>query len=238
MAERDPRCRNGSWSGPKAASHGRSSASNSSWTTCRPSSSAILYVNAGLVFSLASCAVSEGSAWTFFVQRLLYVRRNIDDVFVGRFIGAAALGAYSASLQRSAHAFFTYQRPDAAGLVCGVRTHAGRSRVDLAQVGPHGPAPSAPSASGAPRPDGGVTPVRSVILGDRSHVYAAIRAPAGVGVGRSAAVCSGRSTATSSGPAEPNAVAAINIDPDVRRPYQVAIGLHWGVVSVASGYAI
>lgn len=51
-----------------------------------------------MAFSWASLRGLGGFSFDVFVQRLLYyVHRNIDNVLVGRFIGAAALGAYSLS---------------------------------------------------------------------------------------------------------------------------------------------
>jgi O-antigen/teichoic acid export membrane protein len=190
-----------------------------------------------LVFSLASLRSLGGFSFNVFVQRLLYyVHRNIDNVLVGRFIGAAALGAYSLSynvmlvpfsrlggpIQQVLFPAFARMQEDSEWIL--------RSWVRMTRaVG----AISIPALLGLMVVAPDFVPV---ILGDKWH--AAIRllqVLAWVGLLQSLGTVNGDILQARD---RTRLLLWISILTFAGHIAGFAIGLHWGVVGVASGYAI
>jgi O-antigen/teichoic acid export membrane protein len=190
-----------------------------------------------LVFSLASLRSLGGFSFNVFVPRLLYyVHRNIDNVLVGRFIGAAALGAYSLSynvmlvpfsrlggpIQQVLFPAFARMQEDREWIL--------RSWVRMTRaVG----AISIPALLGLMVVAPDFVPV---ILGDKWH--AAIRllqVLAWVGLLQSLGTVNGDILQARD---RTRLLLWISILTFAGHIAGFAIGLHWGVVGVASGYAI
>src|SRR5262249_15570128 len=104
-----------------------------------------------LRFSVASLRDLGGFSIRVFGQRLLYyLHRNVDNLLVGRFLGAAALGVYALAYNLMLVPFSPLRRPPLSarragragpgGAVPGVLPPAGRTAPHRGDVAPRRPA--------------------------------------------------------------------------------------------------